>query len=399
MADYTQTTFFGPKDALTPNDPLKIIKGTEHDTELSAISTAIGTKFDAVDSNGGLAFSGKSISLDFTNLSVQSGIDTTTDRVAVYDASAAGMVYAVIDDLIAGSSNAVPVTRTLTAGTGLDGGGDLSANRTFTLADTAVTAAAYGSATAVPSFTVDAQGRLTAAADVAILHDSLSGFVADEHVAHSGVSIVAGAGMTGGGTIALSRTLNVIGGTGITVAADSVSTNDSQIVHDSLSGFVADEHIAHSGVTLTAGTGLSGGGTIAASRSFALDISGLTSMTAAPATTDTFLYNDGGTMKQMSFNQVAIPSSNVATAQSFADTDVGTIQYFTGTSATWTMPTGVGQDDCWIIVVNSGSGTLTLAGSGVTINTAYGLVDIPSGGMVTLIRESSTVWFAGGSLQ
>ena len=40
-------------------------------------------------------------------------------------------------------------------------------------------------------------------------HDLFDGFVADEHVAHSSVSIVAGTGLTGGGTIAASRTLSV----------------------------------------------------------------------------------------------------------------------------------------------------------------------------------------------
>ena len=55
----------------------------------------------------------------------------------------------------------------VTAGTGLSGGG-LQGDVTINIADTSVTANSYGSATAIPTFTVDAQGRLTAAADVNI---------------------------------------------------------------------------------------------------------------------------------------------------------------------------------------------------------------------------------------
>ena len=79
--------------------------------------------------------------------------------------------------------------------------------------------------------------------------------------------VTAGAGLTGGGASG-NVTVNAVAGTGITVNADSIETNDSEIDIHALSGYVANEHIDHSGVTLTAGTGLTGGGTIAASRTF-----------------------------------------------------------------------------------------------------------------------------------
>ena len=59
-------------------------------------------------------------------------------------------------------------------------------------------------------------------------HDGFSDFVANEHIDHSGVSISSGSGLTGGGTIAATRTLTVGAGTGITVNTNDVAITAAQ---------------------------------------------------------------------------------------------------------------------------------------------------------------------------
>ena len=60
----------------------------------------------------------------------------------------------------------------ITAGTGLNGG-TITSTGTISLANTSVTAGSYGSSSDVPTFTVNAQGQLTAAANVAITPTSI----------------------------------------------------------------------------------------------------------------------------------------------------------------------------------------------------------------------------------
>jgi len=76
--------------------------------------------------------------------------------------------------------------------------------------------------------TVAAGGALTlksgvVSASAMIDHDTTTNFVANEHIDHTTVSVIAGNGLTGGGTIAADRTLNIGAGTGVTVNADDIA--------------------------------------------------------------------------------------------------------------------------------------------------------------------------------
>jgi len=62
-----------------------------------------------------------------------------------------------------------------------------------------------------------------------IVHDNLSGFAANEHIDHTNVYLATGTGLTGGGNIATTRTLNVIGGKGIIANADDIQVDSGNI--------------------------------------------------------------------------------------------------------------------------------------------------------------------------
>lgn len=79
MSDYTKATNFASKDSLSTGNPLKIVKGTEIDTEFNNIQTAIATKTD----NATAAITGGTIT-GITDLAVADGgtgaSDATTAR-------------------------------------------------------------------------------------------------------------------------------------------------------------------------------------------------------------------------------------------------------------------------------------------------------------------------------
>lgn len=140
------------------------------------------------------------------------------------------------------TARTISLTGDATGSTSFDGSGNVSI--TVDLSDTGVTAGSYGSATSIPTFTVDAEGRLTAAGSVSVATTlNISGDTGTD-----GVSL-------------LSDTLNFVGGEGITstVGANSVTFDaDNTIARraDKLSAFAATTSAELAGViTDETGTG------------------------------------------------------------------------------------------------------------------------------------------------
>jgi hypothetical protein len=108
------------------------------------------------------------------------------------------------------STVSVPASREINTGGGLQGGGDLSQNRTLSIATSGVTsdklavsgvtAGTYGSGALIPVVTVSDKGLVTSVTETALV---ISGYVPDTR------QIIAGSGLTGGGNLQANRTLAV----------------------------------------------------------------------------------------------------------------------------------------------------------------------------------------------
>jgi hypothetical protein len=238
-------------------------------------------------------------------------------------------------------------TVSISAGTGLTGGGTIAASRTLA---------------------IDSSG-LAAYFSKVIVHDNTNGFVSNEHIDHSTVSIVAGDGLTGGGNITTSRTISIGAGTGITVSADAISTNDAAIIHDNLSGFVANEHIDHTTVSISAGTGLTGGGDITATRTLSIANTGVSAATYGDSSTiPRITVNAQGQITAVVGASVNIPAgydktnfdSDFATKTTTNLTE-GTNLYHTAARARSAISiTDAGGDGS--LAYNSGTGVITYTG-------------------------------------
>ena len=119
MSNYSKSTNFASKDNLSPGNPLKIVKGTEIDTEFNNIATAIATKTDNSSAtitggsiNGATIGASTPAAGTFTNLTV---------NTAATIASAAISAGTINGAVIGGSSAAAITGTNVTATTGFSG--------------------------------------------------------------------------------------------------------------------------------------------------------------------------------------------------------------------------------------------------------------------------------------
>ena len=74
MSDYTKATNFASKDSLSSGNPLKIVKGTEIDTEFNSIATAVASKADLASPT----FTGTPVLPTGTTATTQTSTDSST---------------------------------------------------------------------------------------------------------------------------------------------------------------------------------------------------------------------------------------------------------------------------------------------------------------------------------
>jgi len=220
--------------------------------------------------------SGSDATLNSVKLSSVVNANTDTDKFLVLD-SAGNVDFRtganVLSDINPGGlvSSSAQINLGSTTGTAANATSASYATYAAT-AGSATTATTATTANAVAFSNITGKPTLISGS-AQIDHDSTTNFVANEHINHSSVSITAGNGLSGGGDISTTRTLSLdttsatfTTGVKTKLNTEGVISSSVQVNHDSTTGFVANEHIDHSTVSITAGNGLTGGGTIAANR-------------------------------------------------------------------------------------------------------------------------------------
>ena len=297
------------------------------------------------------------------------------------------------------------VSSSYSAGTGLT----LAAG-VFSITNTAVTAGAYGSASSVPTYTVNAQGQLTLATNTSIAINAnqiTSGTIAS--------SLISGSytGITGVGTLTVgtwnANTIGVAyGGTGATTLSGylfgngtSAVTASTTIPTTALSGTITNAQLANSTISgvslggslanLTAGTNItfSSGTTYNGSAAITINAAGFTQVYPSAG-----IANSTGTAWGTSYSTTGSGTVvALATSPTFTTPILGTPSSGTLTSCTG-LPVGTGISGLGTGVATALAVAVGSAGAFVTFNGALGT---PSSGVATNLTGTASGLSIGGN--
>ena len=158
MSTWTLSGDSGVNQTISDGDTVDIEGGTGISTVAAATDKVTITLDDTVVTPGSYTYSAITVDQQGRLTSAASGAAPGT------------MSSWILSDGVATQTVADGNTVTITGGTGLTSTVSATDTVTLVLDDTAVTPASYGSGTQVSTFTVDQQGRLTAAANAAITY-------------------------------------------------------------------------------------------------------------------------------------------------------------------------------------------------------------------------------------
>jgi hypothetical protein len=228
--------------------------------------------------------------------------------------------------------------------------------------------------------TGDYVASLVAGTNITLSNNSGEGATPTIGLTNNAITI-AGTSTSLGGTISAATIGNAIG----------AFSGSAQVAHDSTTGYSANRHIDHTAVTITAGSGLSGGGDISATRTLSIATGGVTDAMLAGSISNAKLTNSTISGISLGSNLATLTigtglsgtSYNGSTGVTIANTGVTSNVAGTGIS----LSGGTGA----VTITNSGVTSLT-AGTGVSVSGATGGVTVSIGQSVA---TSASPTFAG----